>query len=365
MKILVVDDSPTNIDLLCEVLEGEGYEFFFAVNGEEAIRLTPKVIPDLILMDVMMPGIDGFETAKKIKQIPESADIPILFLTAKIEMEDMLKGFASGGADYIVKPFCKEEVCARIHVHLELRRLNQLLTKKNEQLEILNDTKNKLLGMAAHDLRNPLSAIEGFARFMLKKGDDMDPEVRQDFLQTICDSSSDLIFLLNDLLDVSAIESGSIRMNYEKGEFDALVEKKVSTYRILVAEKEIQLRLKMDPIPSFVFSCERIGQVLDNLLSNAVKYSPKGGEVFVTLVEKDDNVRFTIRDQGVGILAEDRDQLFKPFGKLKARPTGGESSSGLGLAIAANLIRAHGGKIWEEGQAGQGAVFIFEIPMQR
>jgi len=362
MKIMVVDDSPANIDVLCEALEGEGYEFYIAVNGEEAVELAPRILPDLILMDVMMPGMNGFETAIRIKSVSQTHDTPIIFLTAKVEIEDMLKGFESGGVDYILKPFCKEEVCARIHVHLELRRLNKELVEKNIQLETLNDTKNKLLGMAAHDLRNPLSAIEGFAKFLLKKGEGIASDVRKDFLQTIEKNSSELILLLNDLLDVSAIEDGSFRMNYELGELVELVENKISTYRILASEKGIRFKMNLEPVHAFIFSKDRVGQALDNLFSNAIKYSPKGGNVHIALERKNDFVRFSIRDEGAGIAEEDRAHLFKPFEKLKTRPTAGESSSGLGLAIASNLIRAHGGKIWEEGKAGEGAHFIFEIP---
>ncbi|QPJ66202.1 MAG: hybrid sensor histidine kinase/response regulator [Candidatus Nitrohelix vancouverensis] len=365
MKILAVDDSPANIDVLCQTLENDGHEFFFATNGEEAVELAPKIRPDLILMDVMMPGISGFDAAKTIHELPATEDIPIIFLTAKHEREDILKGFESGGVDFVAKPFCHEEVSARVSSHLQLRRLRQSLEESNQELEALNATKDRLLGMAAHDLRNPLSAIRGFAKFMKEKGDALDADSRRDFLETVFRTSDDLVMLLNDLLDVSTIAQGRVELNLQGASLHALIEEKIKLYSILAREKQVKIRSSLSPFEEFYFCRNRIAQVLDNLLSNAVKYSPPGGEIFSSLDSLNGFARFTVRDQGEGIPKEERGKLFQPFGKLKNRPTGGETSSGLGLAIARSLIEAHGGRIWLESEEGSGAVFVFEIPLNK
>ena len=216
-KILVVDDTPANIDILLQTLEPEGYKISVASSGEVALDLVSQARPDLILLDIMMPGMDGYETCRRLKSENSTSEIPIIFITAKNETIDIVKGFSSGGVDFITKPFRHEEVSARIRTHLQLSVLMKQLEVKNRQLEELNDLKNKFLGMASHDLRNPIASIQGYSKFLIDAREGADPETRAEFLNHIFEISDQMLQLLNDLLDISVIESGKLEIKPTTG----------------------------------------------------------------------------------------------------------------------------------------------------
>ena len=365
LKILIVDDTPANIDVLDLFLEKEGYKISIAQSGESALDLAGRILPDLILLDVMMPGIDGFETCLRLKANEKTQFIPIIFITARNEPADIVKGFSVGGVDYITKPFSQEEVCARVHLHLKLKTLMADLEAKNEKLTELNDLKNKFLGMASHDLRNPISTIQGFSKILLDHGETLAKDAKKEFLQSIHKVSHDMLTLLEDLLNISTIESGKLDLQLKPDSLIKVVEERVRMYRVMADNKNIATHLAIEEIADFSFDANRISQVIDNLLSNAIKFSPAGKEIYIGLEQKNRQARFSVRDQGPGISLEDQDKLFKHFQKLKARPTADEPSHGLGLAIAKKMVEAHNGKITVESRAGSGATFRFEIPMNR
>lgn len=365
LKILIVDDTPANIDVLDLFLEKEGYKISVAQSGESALDLASRISPDLILLDVMMPGIDGFETCLRLKANEKTNDIPIIFITARNEPTDIVKGFSVGGVDYITKPFSQEEVCARIHLHLKLKTLMADLEAKNSKLAQLNDLKNKFLGMASHDLRNPISTIQGFSKIMLDHGETLAEDAKKEFLQSIHKVSNDMLALLGDLLNISTIESGKLDLQLKTGSFQQLVEERVRMYQVIAERKNIATHLDIEEITNFSFDAHRISQVIDNLLSNAIKFSPAGKEIYIWLGQKNGQAKFSVRDQGPGISPEDQDKLFKHFQKLKARPTADESSHGLGLAIAKKMVEAHEGKITVQSKPGSGATFSFEIPLRK
>lgn len=365
LKVLIVDDTPANIDVLDLFLEKEGYKISVAQSGESALDLASRISPDLILLDVMMPGIDGFETCLRLKANEKTNDIPIIFITARNEPTDIVKGFSVGGVDYITKPFSQEEVCARIHLHLKLKTLMAELEAKNSKLAQLNDLKNKFLGMASHDLRNPISTIQGFSKIMLDHGETLAEDAKKEFLQSIHKVSNDMLALLGDLLNISTIESGKLDLQLKPGSFQQLVEERVSMYQVIAERKNIATHLDIEEITNFSFDAHRISQVIDNLLSNAIKFSPAGKDIYIWLGQKNGQAKFSVRDQGPGISPEDQDKLFKHFQKLKARPTADESSHGLGLAIAKKMVEAHEGKITVQSTPGSGATFSFEIPLRK
>ena len=210
-QILIVDDTPANIDVLDQILEEEGYKISVAATGEAALKLAPKINPDLILLDIMMPGIDGFETCRQLKADSLTRDIPILFLTAKNEGAAIAKGFSLGAVDYITKPFLEEEVCARIRFHLQRRQLLRQLKESNQKLTEVNELKNKFLGMASHDLRSPITSIRGYARILLDQAKDLPEDARLDFLDSIHEISGHMLDLLSDLLNISKIGRASCR----------------------------------------------------------------------------------------------------------------------------------------------------------
>jgi signal transduction histidine kinase len=363
MKILIVDDTPANIDVLDLFLEKEGYKISVAQSGESALDLAARILPDLILLDVMMPGIDGFETCRRLKSNNKTRDIPIIFITARNEPTDIVKGFSVGGVDYITKPFSQEEVCARIYLHLKLKTLMTDLEAQNKKLEELNDLKNKFLGMASHDLRNPISTIQGFSKIMLDHEETLDADTKREFLQSIHKVSNDMLSLLGDLLNISTIESGKLDLQLKKDSLIKVVEERVRMYQVMADRKNLATHLDIEEIAKFSFDANRISQVIDNLLSNAIKFSPPGKEIYIWLGKKNGQAKFSVRDQGPGISPEDQDKLFRHFQKLKARPTADEPSHGLGLAIAKKMVEAHKGKITVESHPGAGATFSFLIPL--
>ena len=249
-------------------------------------------------------------------------------------------------------------------VENQVRLRTEELTQSNAKLMELNDLKNKFLGMASHDLRNPLASIKGYAKFLLDKGKNIKEDTRQEFLNTIYSASKNMVGLLADLLDISVIESGQLNLNLQTASMKHLAEDRVHLQKILAEKKEISIQMTLEAMPDFPFAANRMGQVIDNLLGNAIKFSPPGKDIHVRLAAKGEMARFSVTDEGPGISREERGRLFEHFQKLSARPTGGENSSGLGLAIARRIVEEHHGNIEVESEPGSGSTFIVEIPMQ-
>ena len=363
-RILIVDDTPANIDVLDQMLEAEGHQISVAASGEAALDLAPKIAPDLILLDIMMPGIDGFETCRRLTADPATKNIPVLFITAKSDAEDVVKGFSLGAVDYIAKPFREQEVLTRVRFHLQRKHLIEEMKDKNRKLTEVNDLKNKFLGMASHDLKNPITSIRGYARILLDQGGKLPEETRTEFLEAIHEISGHMLELLGDLLNISMIESGHLNLCLKNDSLAALVEERLRVHRFLAEKKNIVLHASLAELPPFAFDASRIGQAIDNLLSNAIKFSPPDKNIHIALEDADGHAKFSVRDEGPGLSEEDQGKLFGPFQKLANRPTGDEPSHGLGLAITKKMVEAHHGRLSVESAPGAGSTFSFEIPMQ-
>ncbi len=359
-KILVVDDDRLNIRILGGILRGEGYVLADAASGERAIETYAQFQPDLVLLDVVMPGIDGFETCRQLNKIYGDKCAPVIFITAKNESDDVVEGLGAGGVDYLPKPFKAKEVIARIRSHLQNRILSEQRKLLVEQLSKANAAKNRFLGMAAHDLRNPLASIRGLAEFLSEGAVGPLTPDQLDLINTIHSASQSMLDLVNELLDVATIEAGELKLHRELHNLAELVAKSVAMTNIEAAKKKTHVTL--DPrglAPVLLIDAAKMRQVIDNLLSNAVKYSPPGSAITATI--QSDPARglygFAVQDQGPGIPDGERDKLFKDFGRLSAQPTGGEKSTGLGLAICRKIVEAHGGTITAENLPTHGCEF--------
>ena len=366
--ILIVDDILKNLQVLGTTLMEEGYEISMAQNGFQALKLAEKINPDLILLDVLMPDMTGFETCAKLKENPNLKSIPVIFLTAKTETEDIVTGFKTGGVDYITKPFKKEELLMRIKTHLDLRFFALAIQDKNENLARLNKEKNEFLGIAAHDLKNPLSAIKGLAELIEKFNADLSPEEIVDSAQQIRVSSEFMFQIIIDLLDINAIEEGRFVLNMSDFEPDIIVNMVVNKFAPSAEKKDIKLNTSCNcPGININADAGKVQQVLDNLISNAIKFSPFGLNIWVSseLILSDGMVRITVKDEGPGISEEDKTKLFKKFSKLTARPTNEENSTGLGLSIVKRLVEEMKGRIYCESELGHGAAFVVEFPSSR
>ncbi len=245
--------------------------------------------------------------------------------------------------------------------------LRQLVLKyavAERKLTELNQLKNKFLGMAAHDLRNPLSSIRGFSEILLTEEAGPLNEGQKEFIAIINKTSDEMLHMVNDLLDVSVIESGKIDLNLKLYSAQKLLQERIRLQQIIAENKRIQIDIDFDDVPDFSLDTNRIGQVIDNLISNAIKFSPVGSKINISLKQIGDKVQIAVQDKGPGISPEDRKKLFGTFQKLSARPTAGEKSTGLGLAIVKKIVESHGGEVWVESASGAGSIFKFNIPME-
>ena len=289
---------------------------------------------------------------------------PIVFITAKNEADDVVEGLSAGGADYLAKPFQKKEVVARIRTHLRSQMLAQQQKLLVDQLSKANAAKNRFLGMCAHDLRNPLASVRGLAEF-LRDGVVGELTADQlDLINTIHTASQSMLRMVNELLDVATIESGELKLVREQQNLAELIEKCVYLANIDAAKKNtaISFARPVDAPTAFI-DLAKIQQVVDNLLSNAVKYSPPGSKITVEYRWNAKEVSFGVKDQGPGIPEDERDKLFKDFGRLSVQPTGGEKSTGLGLAICRKIVDAHHGTIVAENLTAGGCEFRVTLPV--
>ena len=389
--ILVVDDNPRNLQVAGNLLQESGYDLVFATDGIEAIECAREESPDLILLDVMMPDMDGFEVCRTIKADRTTATIPVIFLTAKVEDEDIVSGFAVGGVDYVTKPFRSQELLARVQTHVDLvkmrnaledsnrilsrqarsiKQANNQLEEGNRQLKRLNELKSEFLGIAVHDLKNPLSVIAGISQLVLdselerQKQEGAEDEENIELLSTVVKSSSHMKAIIEDLLSSESLEGSDIELHLDVHDLADLVRSVVSLNRKRAEVKGITI------IQSLADNCfanvdgQRMVEAMDNLVSNAIKYSPSQKSVHISLDSADgleECVRFGVRDEGPGLTPDDKSKLFSKFQKLSARPTGGEHSTGLGLFIVKRLIDLHNGTIAVSSEPGQGASFSIEL----
>jgi two-component system, sensor histidine kinase and response regulator len=380
-RILVVDDIEENILVATTILRSVGFTVVAAQSGDAAIKLAEKRPPDLVVLDVNMPGMNGFDVCQYFKSAPELKHIPIIFLTALSESDFIVRAFEVGGVDYVIKPFRAQELLARVNAHIALKSAQDELKHQNAQLQTLNNEKNEMLGIAAHDLKNPLGAITGLADLILARKEMGLSDADIDKMCEQIQSSSTLMFeIVKNLLDINMIESGAFKIQTVPTNVRLSIENIIARYQPIAIRKNIrihcttpdeQILIHADPIATV--------QVLDNLVSNAVKYSPPHTNIWISLrknlqgqpeysLQSTESspvslLEISIKDEGPGFNDQDKSRLFQKFARLSARPTGGEPSTGLGLSIVKKLVEAMNGHIVCESEAGQGATFTISMPV--
>ncbi len=367
--ILIVDDNPNNLRLLITLLSEQGYETRPANNGARALNTVQKQKPDLILLDINMPEMDGYEVCRQLKATPETADIPVLFISANDELHDKVKGFDVGGVDYISKPFEPQELFARVRTHLQLKQAQDQLKSLNLQLQASNrffqhlgQVKDEFLGMVSHDLKNPLSSILLFSRYMESRT--LSEDKAREMGRLITKAGKRMFRLIEDLLDLNKLEQGELTPELQRFDLLPLVQDVCVEYQEKAQAKTQNLSCEWVMESAWIVADPlRVRQVLENLLSNALKFSATQTEIQVQLAQVGQAVRLQVRDQGPGLSAADQAQLFERFMRLSAKPTGGEHSSGLGLSISKKLVEAMSGTIGCESQLGQGACFFVTFPL--
>jgi signal transduction histidine kinase len=349
-RILIVDDDEIIRKLLRRVLERSGFEIDEAGSGEEALRIIEAMPPDLVLLDVVMDGIDGFQTCRKLKSMERMGEVPIIFVTGRSDTGSIVEGLNAGGNDYITKPINRHEALARIRNHLKMRKLMRMQAEFIDGLKKANLAKNRIIGVASHDLRNPLVSIRGLSEFLLESGP-LSPDQRE-IATTIQSTSDTMLNLVEELLDLSVIESGEERTEFEPCNLSELIASSIAIYQFTANKKSIQICLEEEgDVPDLLMLDKmQFRRLVDNLLSNAVKYSPLETKVTVRVRAEGEELTITVEDEGPGIPEDEMHKLFTDFGKTSVQPTGSETSTGLGLSICKKIAEAHRGRIYAENR---------------
>jgi len=366
--ILIVDDIPDNVSTLFHFLDTHDFEVLVARDGEAALELIDYERPDLILLDVMMPGIDGFETCRRLKADVKTQEIPIIFMTALSDTLDKVKGFELGAVDYITKPIHQEEVLARINTHITLRHLQQQLEVKNTELETKNvelETKNAELEAknaeldafsytVAHDLKNPLSHLIGMSDLLQNEFSENLSQQGYQCLQHIFKSSYKMIEIINALLLLASVSKQAVKLApLDMGEILYRVEQRLSS---MLQQYEGEIIMPKE-WPVALGYAPWLEEVWVNYLSNGLKYGGESPRLELGATLEGNVIRFWVRDNGLGLSIDAMNKLFTPFTRLHKTSEG----HGLGLSIVERIVEKLGGKVGVESQVGVGSVFYFTL----
>jgi two-component system, sensor histidine kinase and response regulator len=363
--ILIVDDTPLNLNVLMDFLENAGYKVLVAVDGESAIEQAEYAQPDIILLDVRMPGIDGFETCIRLKNNTLTRSIPVIFMTALSDVADKVHGFEVGAVDYITKPLQQEEVIARVRTHLTVHRqqeqIQRLMEQDRIQYENLSYMKDQLLSTASHELKNPLASIMLSIDILRRTlpSEDLKAIERLNLIQQSAQYMRDLI---SNLLDMARLETQAQLQKVDVSIKD-LIKKGIYRQTPLAAENGISLVGDL-PEEDMVIPCEpfQIEQVIQNLLSNAIKYTPAGCKVEVKTETDEHNVYVEVQDEGIGIPQSELPYIFDKFYRVKSESHRAVTGTGLGLSIVREIIRQHHGEISIDSTPGEGTTVRFSLP---
>ncbi|MBT3365668.1 MAG: response regulator [Nitrospina sp.] len=364
--ILLVDDNFTNIELLKTLLQKDGYEIAYAPNGEDALKVVPKLKPNLILLDIMMPGIDGFETCKKLKDNEQFRDIPVIFISAKSTPKDIVRGFEVGGVDYITKPFNLKEVLARVRTQLQLQSLMIQKEKSEEkakafaqELERSNRALEEFAHLASHDLQAPLRKIITFGDRLKEQSPNLDDKGK-DYLDRMQKASVRMKNFIDDLLDFSSVTS--IPKPYKLVDLGKIAHRVCEDLDLQI--KTNNTTIKIEKLPSLELDSAQFSTVFQNLISNAIKYHRKGVAPVISLTssydaeEKSWNIK--VSDNGIGVEEKYFERIFKLFQRLHGKSS--YEGTGIGLAICQKIVNNHGGEITLESKIDEGSSFIIHLP---
>ena len=353
-RILVVDDQPANIQVVGGMLGKLGYDIVPASDGATALKRLALNVPDLILLDVLMPGMDGVEVCRRIRANADWTDIPIIFLSAADDKELIVRALEAGGVDFVTKPFSHAEMVSRVRTHLALKAAR-------DRLRQLAEDKDELLGILAHDLKNHLGGMQMSASLLRERMSRLGDGKLEQLCGNICHATGQLLSFVKEFLANAAADHG-VALKLQPVLLNEAVARAVQDYQEIARRKGLELRTVLLEEPVFVLADPRaLGQVLDNLLSNAVKFSPAGKQITVTVQLTENMTECLVEDEGPGFTPDDKERMFRRYGRLSARPTGGEPSTGLGLSIVKKLVHNMNGELTCDSLPNQGATFIVRL----
>ena len=360
--LLIVDDTPANLGVAVEYLEAHGLRVVVAQDGEEGLRRAALVVPDLILLDVMLPGLNGFEVCRHLKADARTRDIPVIFMTSLAETHDKLVGFAAGASDYLTKPLHVEEMVARVNAHLNVRTLQRQLEARNAELAATNQELQAFSYSASHDLRAPLRAIAGFAQILRHEHAAGMSEEGLGYLGQIISNTNRMGALIDNLLMYARAGRTAVRM--VPVPLVPLLEQLAATFGERIRSTGTRFEVQ-GPLATPLGDATLLGQILGNLIDNALTYRRHDAtpEVRVSALLRDEHVVISVADNGIGIEPEYHDKIFEVFQRLHTADE--YPGSGIGLAIVAKSARLMGGEISLESTPGRGSTFSIRLPAAR
>jgi signal transduction histidine kinase len=357
-NILIVDDTPANLQLLAGMLKERGYQPRPVPSGKLALQAAQADPPDLVLLDINMPEMNGYEVCARLKADPRLRDIPVIFLSALSETLDKVRAFQTGGVDYVTKPFQFEEVEARVLTHLELRQQKRALEQSYERLRELERLRDNLVHMIVHDLRSPLSAIM-MALEILDKSPTQPPQTSRRVLAQAKGAAAKLAEMVTQMLDISRLEAGQMPLNRTDCDLNAIARAAIDALGGLGSQHRLVL-LAPQPL-KVVGDADLLRRIIANLLANAIKFTPKEGEIQVGISQHETHARVTVSDTGPGIPPEYHEKVFEKFGQVEGASR--KLGAGLGLSFCKLAVEAQGGQIGLESGVGKGSTFWFTMPL--
>lgn len=363
--ILIIEDNPQNLQYLCELF-GD-YRKAVTISGVEGVDMANNINPDLILLDIQLPDIDGFEVCRRIKSNPEKEDIPIIFLSGKSDLEDVIKGLKFGAVDYITKPFDQEELMIRVKTNLELKHSKDIIKVQKKMVEQLNFELRHFFSIATHDLKNTLLVMQGFAKLLFQYYDNFTDIEKKDMLSDVVSTSEMMYRIINNLSMITQLEERRIRPHTTDFHLLYLINDSIAYFSKDLEIKNIKLVTDYKIEDDLIFhDYSLVKEVIENLISNAVKFSYINSNINIrvtSFLNQESNwFKFEIEDFGIGILQNEQDKLFQKFAKLSSVPTNKELTTGLGLSITKLILELIGGTIEVDSRHNFGSKFTINLP---
>jgi signal transduction histidine kinase len=353
--ILVVDDNPTNLQLLLDYLNELNFKTLIAKSGEGALRQASLAKPDIILLDIMMPGMDGFDTCRRLKDDPETRDVPIIFMTALSDTEDKVKGFDLGAVDYITKPFSQKEVLARLNTQLTIQR-------QKRELAELNAMKDRFLSIIALDLKHVFDTMIGPSRRLAESFDIFSKKEIEFIAKRLHRSAQDTIHMLEQVMTWADIQQGEYEFRPVTTDLFESISEVVVTFREDALRKKIELTNTVEPGTVVYADPSMVRVIMENLLSNAVRFTRSGGAVTIASRTEDGMEQVTVADTGVGMSEKNLAGLFRIDRAYKKPGITGKEGAHLGLVICKEFVEKNGGRIEAESELDKGSTFRFTLP---
>jgi len=364
VSILMVDDNPVNLQVLNSMLKQSGWRPRPVTSGQLGLQAARNEPPDLVLLDVNMPEMNGYEVCEQLKADTNLADIPVIFVSALGETMDKVKGFAVGGVDYITKPFQLDEVRARVTAHLELRRQRRELQASYDKLRESERMRDSLVHMIVHDLRSPLTAISAYLQLFGQEAKEKLGAETQEDIASAMHATRNMVRMINGILDVSKMEAQMMKLDLRECDLVQVVGQSLDDLESLVGAR--RLAFERPAAPARVLADQEIvSRIVQNLLANALRFTPADGEIRVGVVVEAEHVRVFVADTGPGIPPDFRESIFDKFVQLDGSALHRNRTTGLGLAFCKLAVEAHGGRIGVDSELGKGSSFWFTLPRRQ